>query len=153
MNKKYKILIALVIAAMAGAGYWYYTNSMNQMSKDSRALAGLSETDETFLQSQAYNKIDIETKGVWDRKLSVNQVGNSGKTVTGSYWAHDVWDWFAWKLEGDTWNVMVSLDGWDCAELDNIPQEYKEFFGQNTYEPPAESLALYGRYCFDHSAR
>lgn len=106
------------------------------------------------LDGLVYNKIDSTTNGIWDKEFAIQNV-NQNQTAVAGYWkAKDSWDWFAWKNNSSDWQVMVSLDGWDCSELDSLPKdETTSFFLENTYQPPIESLGSEGRYCTNHSER
>ncbi len=100
------------------------------------------------IKSAVSEKVDSATKGVWDYNFDISSVDLSQKAAVGLYQAKDWWDWFAWQDQSGTWNVLVSLDGWDCTELDKIPKEYQEFFDSNTTSLPQNTTGE--RYCYDH---
>ena len=150
MRNKIALIIGVLI--LAGAGYLVYANqnknNTNETVDPEVVETGLSAADEAVLKAAVEQKIDQETKGVWDKKFTINKVDPTQKGVVGTWWARDAWDWFAWKPDTGTWNVLVNLDGWDCEEWDSVPRELMDFMAKNTYQPPA---AYHGRYCFDHS--
>jgi hypothetical protein len=110
--------------------------------------AKLSEPD---LYDAVYNKIDAKTNGNWDKELVILQRNNnpdqgSKQAAYGTWKAHDQWEWFAWLSMQGEWQVLVSLDGWDCDELDSIAYENQQFFNKVTYKLPTGE-----KYCYDHS--
>jgi len=151
-NQKILFLGLLIILVVAVAYVLYAKQYPNQSNVAvNRGTVVLSATEEQALRAVVSNKVDQETKGVWDKNLDIHAVDKSKKAVAGTWQAKDWWDWFAWQGAEDKWNVIVSLDGWDCTELDSIPNEYREFFKNNTYQLPDREEYSNVRYCFDHT--
>ncbi len=85
------------------------------------------------IESVAYDSVNIKTKGVWDKKIEIGAVDESQKAVKGYWWAKDKWDWIAWQKDDGKWTVLVSLDGFNCKELNSVPSQYNDFFKDVTY--------------------
>jgi len=96
---------------------------------------------EQTLKAVVFDKVDAKTKGIWDRKVDIDQFDVSHKAVKGSWWAHDKWNWIGWKNTDDRWTVLISMDGFSCTELDGVPGQYLDFFQDVIYQ--------FGkRYCY-----
>jgi len=149
-NKSYKILIGLIgLAILLGLIYYTkHTNFVNKANPQNQIASQLDAEDKASLEAQVKAKVDKETNGNWDKTIQIDQVDKSQKAVHGSWWAHDKWEWFAWKSIQGEWQVLISMDGWDCSELDNISYDYQKFFNDNTYKLPGGE-----RYCYDHQAK
>ncbi len=125
--KKYTVNIVLVlIIGVVAVSYYKFSDR--------------SITIAPGLQYNVFNAVNTKTKGVWNKRLEVTRVDQSGKAVEGKWVAKDYWDWIAWQDVSGTWKVLVSLDGFDCGELKNIPDQYTSFFHNVTYE----------EYCYSH---
>jgi len=101
--------------------------------------------DTKALESSVFTAVDQVTKGVWDKELSVESFDASLKAAKGTWKASDVWQWLAWQNTDATWQVLVSLDGFDCAELETIPDVYAKFFHDEIYK-----FSENAKYCYDH---
>ena len=64
--------------------------------------------------------------------------------VIGKYRTSDSWFWLGWKEDNGSWKILVDLDGYDCKDLDTIPQKYSDFFYEQVH--PYSPL---DRKCFD----
>jgi hypothetical protein len=84
--------------------------------------------DKKALETVAYDAVNTRTKGVWDKKVEIGTIHESQKAVKGSWWAKDKWDWIAWQKDDGKWTVLVSMDGFNCKELDTVPSQYADFF-------------------------
>lgn len=95
--------------------------------------------DQTALKDAVFSAVDSELKVkyqstkdpgymTWDRKVDVTNIDLSQKAAKGVWFMKDAWDWIAWEQDENTWKVLLSFDGFDCKELDNIPSQYFSFF-------------------------
>ena len=99
--------------------------------------------DEQALKASAFNAVDKAIKkGTWDKKIEIATIDRSKKAAKGYWWAHDRWDWIAWQTNDGEWKVAVSLDGFDCEEVDGIPDQFNVFFKDVLYRGKE-------RYCFE----
>lgn len=139
--------IGIFIVIIIVAGYFFYSKQQNQNQfVNTQNSVSLSQKDQQELESIAFEAVDQKTKGQWDRKIEIRRVDESQNAVAGGWWAKDLWDWIAWRQTGGTWNVLVSLDGFDCKELDGIPSTYQAFFNNVTTAPSGE------KYCYSHGS-
>lgn len=99
--------------------------------------------EETILKDAVMAAVNQKTKGQWDKKVFITRLNESEEAAVGSWLAKDYWDWLAWKDES-AWKVLVSLDGFDCSELEQIPTVYHPFFQDVTTAPDGE------KYCYSH---
>ncbi|MEI7426090.1 MAG: hypothetical protein WCK16_04180 [Candidatus Moraniibacteriota bacterium] len=86
------------------------------------------------LEAVTYDAVNIKTKGIWDKKLEIGIIHESQKAAKGFWWAKDRWDWIAWQKDDGNWAVLVSVDGFNCKELDGVPNQYVNFFKDVTYQ-------------------
>ena len=107
----------------------------------------LSQKDQQALEDIVFTAVNQKTKGQWDKKIDVRRIDESQNAVEGGWWAKDRWDWIAWRQTGGNWNVLVSLDGFDCKELESLPAQYAVFFHERLYMPSGE------KYCYSHASR
>ncbi|MFA6511948.1 MAG: hypothetical protein WCV86_02395 [Patescibacteria group bacterium] len=107
----------------------------------------LSPEDQQALESVAFAVVDQKTSGQWDKRIDVGRVDASQNAVVGYWWARDRWQWIAWRQAGGDWNILVSLDGFDCTELESLPTQYESFFHNVIYISSGE------KYCFSHTSR
>lgn len=113
---------------------------------DSQA-GNLSDEEEQDLKAAVYSEVHRKTKGIWEKRLGIDKIDLSNRAVIGNWWTKDEWTWIAWR-QNDKWNILVSLDGFDCAALERIPSEYASFFHDtiyNMWEYPYDKL-----YCYSH---
>lgn len=143
--KKNIIAIVLVVVAIVVIGS-LYTYMHNRKQATNAANVTLDATQDKALQSAVFTAVDAKTKGTWDKKLTVDRVDQSRQAASGKWLAKDSWDWIAWQQNG-SWQVLVSLDGFDCKELATIPGKYTVFFYDVTYQSSGQ------QYCYDHAAR
>ncbi len=106
-----------------------------------------NEFDGEMLKASAYQIVEEKTEGVWDRKIEITQTHISDNAAIGTWASRDVWHWIAWREELGSWNILVSLDGFDCDELREVPDEYDLFFSEVTHAPSGEA------YCYAHNSR
>lgn len=99
---------------------------------------------EKFLKAK-YEKTKDPGYAAWDEKIDIKKIDPSQKAAIGKWWAKDAWDWIAWQQGDGKWKVLVSLDGFDCQELREIPTQYNTFFRDIIYGTDGE------KYCYDHS--
>ncbi len=167
MNRKINPVIAIaivaLIAAFAGAAIWIVghksiVNNMPTTKSEKEQISTttsnkiLSVNDQEKLEQTVFNAVEKETKKQnvsWDKKLTIENIDNSLKAVTGKWWAKDAWDWIAWKDDNGQWAVLVSTDGFDCKELEKIPNQYAVFFHSEIYR----NWAPEEKYCYDHNAQ
>ncbi len=149
------ILIGVILVVIAVAGYFFYSKQQNQFDSTQNPTAqttesdsvSLNSNDQQVLESIAFAAIDQKTKGQWDKKIDIRRVDISQNAVEGGWWAKDRWHWIAWRQSGGSWNVLVSLDGFDCKELEGLPAQYESFFHELLYMPSGE------KYCYSHASR
>lgn len=98
----------------------------------------------TGLEAQVFKTIDAKTEGEWDKKVTVEGIESSKKAAQGKWYANDAWTWIAWQGTDAEWKVLVSLDGFDCNELNTVPSEYVEFFHDVTHVSEGKL------YCYSH---
>lgn len=128
-----KLIIAIVvIAILVWVGISFKDRGVN---------------DQDTLKAQAYTEVDEKTDGVWDKEIEISNVDESQNAVIGTWASRDVWHWIAWREELGSWNILVSLDGFDCDELREVPDEYDLFFSEVTHAPSGEV------YCYAHDSR
>jgi hypothetical protein len=153
------ILVGVVVVVVAVAGYFFYSKQQNQNElvntqnpttqspTADESFASLTEKDKQTLESIAFAAVDQKTKGQWDKKIDIRRVDSSQNAVEGGWWAKDRWHWIAWRQSGGNWNVLASLDGFDCKELESLPAQYESFFRELLYMPSGE------KYCYSHASR
>jgi len=103
--------------------------AVNEQANNTQApVEAKPALDKKALEAAAYDAVNTKTKGVWDKKVEISTINESQKAVKGSWWAKDKWDWIAWQKDDGKWNVLVSMDGFNCKELDTVPSQYADFF-------------------------
>ncbi len=81
------------------------------------------------LQALVFYTVEQKTKGFWDKKIEISKVHTSSNAAIWSWGTEEThWSWIAWKDENAAWKVLLDNDGYNCKELENIPQELKDFF-------------------------
>lgn len=150
MNLK-NILIGVVVIVIAVAGYFLLVKQQGSTTQkvqitNNNSLS-LTQKDQQELKTIAFDVVNQKTKGEWDRELEIRSVDQSQNAVEGKWVAKDKWDWIAWREVGGKWNVLVSLDGFDCKELESIPSQYNNFFRDLMYRQSGE------KYCYSHTSR
>jgi hypothetical protein len=126
MNKRIGVTVSLIIIILlAGA-----------------LLFGRSDTTKQELEDLVFSRIEEKTGGVWDRKLEISETNEDGGAVKGKWFAREAWDWIAWKKDEDTWQVLISMDGFHCDELAQLPKKYEGFFYDVVHAPSGE------KYCY-----
>ncbi len=85
------------------------------------------------LSETVFEAIDQANNGVWDEKVDVVKINETEDAVYGHWYHWDQWYWLAWKDDQNKWNVAVDRDGFQCAQLDQIPQRYNVFFREVIY--------------------
>ncbi len=116
--------------------FWDKIDTVNLIESDKETYVDCVETllsSNTKLEMKVYDKVDEKTNSIWDKKVTINETYQDNKAAKGKWWANDAWDWIAWK-QGGEWIVLVSMDGFDCNELKQIPEEYNEFFKNTIYD-------------------
>ena len=150
------ILVGIMVLIVAVAGYFLYVNQQNKNQLENiqsptqvtnNDSVSLNPTDQQKLESIAFAAVDQKTKGQWDKKVDIRRVDDSKNAVEGGWWAKDRWHWIAWRQTGGSWSVLVSLDGFDCKELEALPTQYEGFFHDLLYMLSGE------KYCYSHSSR
>lgn len=99
------------------------------------------QNEKSKLEIAVTEAVNLKIKGLWDKKGAVDQTDSSQKMAMGKWWAKDVWDWIAWKQDDGKWKILVSMDGFSCQELGNIPIAFTDFFKKVTH--PAGK-----KYCY-----
>lgn len=124
--------------------YWALGNdSVGQQHNSSQSDTSLEFDYPAGLEAEVYKTVDSKTDRVWDRKLTLNKIENSQKAALGTWYANDAWAWIAWQGTDGEWKILVSLDGFDCEELNMVPSEYSNFFYDSTH--------FNGKpYCYSH---
>lgn len=70
----------------------------------------------------------------WDKKVTVTKYSLRRDAYEGKWYRKEAWDWLAFKTENGTWKVLISRDGFDCAELKTIPENHIDFFKNITVD-------------------
>lgn len=102
---------------------------------------------QTELKEQVYAVVEAKTEGNWDKNIEIVETDQSGNVVIGTWSAGDVWQWIAWREDAGAWNILISLDGFDCEELALVPDAHDAFFSEVTHAPSGEL------YCYTHISR
>lgn len=89
--------------------------------------------DQQNLQTAVFASVDAATGGEWDKEVLMDETHASERAAKGKWVATDHWDWIAWKTIDASWNVLVSLDGFDCTVLETVPAEFDAFFRDVLY--------------------
>jgi len=142
------VAVIIVIVAITAVVLGYKMNSQKQevaqtpvaaqpsaqTTQPQQTTPVASNSDwKTSLKNTVSAIVNEKTKGVWDKRVEITSVDVSQKAVKGKWWASDAWDWIAWQGDDGKWNVLVSQDGFVCAELSNIPRQYNTFFHDAIY--------------------
>lgn len=153
------LLVLAVIVIFVAMGYLFVvkqpyltehnveilTAKTNQITNEKPVL--LNQKDQQELEAVVFTTVNQKTNGLWDKKFDIQQTDNSQNAVEGGWFFKDRWDWIAWRQTGGKWSVLVSMDGFDCKELDSVPSQYGSFFHDRMYGPSGE------RYCYAHNSR
>lgn len=99
---------------------------------------------EQGLRAAVTAAVDDATDSVWDKQVLIDEMDSSHSAAKGKWVAKDHWDWIAWQGSGSAWTVLVSLDGFDCARIEDIPARFDAFFKDRVYMYGAEKP-----YCHD----
>ena len=145
MKKIIYVLGALTLLLGAYYLYMYWA-----LGNDSVAQQNTHENEMTIepeypagLEAEVYKTVDAKSDGVWDERLVLDEIENSQKAVKGKWYANDAWSWISWQRSDGQWEVLVSLDGFDCEELTRVPSAYSEFFYDRTHLNDEQ-------YCYSH---
>lgn len=88
---------------------------------------------QTSLKDIVSSMVDKKTNGLWDKKVEITSINATQKAVIGKWWAKDAWDWIAWQKTDGNWSILISMDGFICKDLDNMPVQYNNFFHDAIY--------------------
>lgn len=135
-------LLAIIVFIIAGGGYFWWAEQQETAPK-----IDLTSKDQQELQSMVFAAVDAKTAGEWDKKIEIAEIDQSKSAVKGKWISTDYWDWLAWHEDGGQWKVLVSLDGFDCQELETVPSDYNDFFQNVIYAPSGD------KYCYSHASR
>jgi hypothetical protein len=137
--KKLKIgaVVLLVVMALAAAFFVFQVTQPEETPAVGSYPAGL--------EAAVFKTVDAKTDGVWDKRLSLENVDDSQTAAKGKWHANDAWTWIGWQEADGNWKVLVNLDGFDCVELDGVPEEHDDFFRDVTHLPDGKA------FCYDHS--
>lgn len=112
------------------------------------SLARLPKSEQTKLEGLVANQLNASSlANIWDKTLGTETlaISETGNAARGVYYAHDAWDWLAWRQDTSSqWHILISQDAFNCAEVDQIPDtyEYSAFFASKIY-----MFSLKNRYC------
>jgi hypothetical protein len=140
MSTSSKILAGIALVAVV-IGFYTWRSEKNAVP----VVLSAKETQE--LRTEVIQSINYTAGDAWDKQMTIDEINNAGTAVKGTWSAKDQWDWIAWKEGNEGWTVLVSLDGFNCANLDTMPEKFKDFFADVTMTPSGE------KYCYDHSTR
>ncbi len=118
-------------------------NSDNSFTADTVVLCNAQILPKE-LEAEVFEAVETKTAGVWDKKVALSKVDVSTNAAIGTWYANDAWHWLAWQGTDKKWQVLVSLDGFDCTELNAVPEEYSKFFYDTTHSPEGKL------YCYAH---
>ena len=135
-HKKISIIIFVLIFLVLGFLLFFLYKSNKNIYLSDKESKNLS-----ILVLDALNKKITNGYQRQIDDIKINEVYYSGNAVKGNWILKDYWDWIAWRPVGGEWKILISLDAFDCDELDNIPKQYDYFFNDVVYNPPGH------RYC------
>lgn len=138
------IILSITVIILFAANYQLTTkfNSLNNnLDKENLKKVVYSEVEKSL--QLLYNTLE------WDKEVDITEIHPSHRAAKGLWSAHDVWDWIAWENNDNSWKVLTSHDGYDCQELDTIPEEYKDFFHDQIYK--FSVLGKGEKYCYNWS--
>ncbi len=120
MRKFASLLFILAIGTLSGCA--------------SETESAAESTDHQSLRTAVFTAVNDATEGKWDKEVLVDEIHSSQRAAKGKWVAEDHWDWIAWTTDDTAWNVLVSLDGFDCDTLGRIPNKFDEFFKNILYQ-------------------
>jgi hypothetical protein len=142
-SKKMTILVIVILAIVALSAAFF--------AFQATAPAEVPETASTQyeypegLEAEVFKTVDAKTAGVWDKRLSLDLVDDDKTTAKGKWYANDAWTWIGWQEADGNWKVLVNIDGFDCVELSDVPEEHVDFFHDVTHFPDGKA------FCYDHT--
>ena len=115
--------------------------------------------DKKVLQDTVFSAVDSALKARyqstkdpgyahWDKKVDITAVDASLGAAKGKWWQKDAWDWIAWLQDDGSWKVLVSFDGFNCKELENVPKKYDNFFQEIIYPVGSDGIFSKTKYCY-----
>lgn len=147
--------IWLMLVFSFGVFIWYqnYLNIVHLLSdkRDTEIFTSINETqvNKKPLQELVLREVGKVLWSNWDKKVDFSFLapGNDDNGyISSSAWtwyAKDAWDWIGWGWDHTTsWTILVSKDGFDCKQLDQIPKEIEENFISIIYQNGK-------KYCYD----
>lgn len=80
------------------------------------------------LETQVYRIIEDTLQKqygsiVRDKKVEIISTSDDGMTAKGNRRAKDARPWIAYKIINGDWKILISIDGFDCDQLDVALQE------------------------------
>ncbi len=137
--------VTYLLAAIAITLSWttlYFAMRSNEPVSISNADTEIQSME--ALKTTAFEAVDLKNPDGWDEKIDIDKLDETKNAAIGSWYAWDKWQWIGYKNSESNWKVLVSLDGFDCKEVDSIPAKYNVFFREVVYINKAT------KYCYEH---
>lgn len=129
--------------------------------KDS-SVDSLTDRDKVIIETTGFEVLDNEQSNYlsliqqvkslikdkypkWDDVVTANFKNKEGTALKGKWVMGDSWDWIAYREIGidKKWIILISFDGFDCKQIENIPEIYRPFFEDKIY-------MFDSKYCYNH---
>jgi len=115
--------------------------------------------DKKSLQDKVFSFVDSTLKlkyektkdlgyAKWGNKVDITDVDASLKAAKGKWYdaVNGDWDWIAWQQDDNNWKILLSFDGFSCADLINIPSQYSKYFHNTINKIDDKGKA--NKYCY-----
>lgn len=105
-------------------------------------LDGNTSLNKDVLKEKVLDVVETRTAGNWDQYVEIDQINEEESAAKGYWSAWDKWKWIAYLDENESWTVLISMDGFKCDQVDDIPAKYNVFFRDALY------LDKSTKYCY-----